>query len=95
MSLVSLKNPEGQVTNSNLELAVSMVYHACMEYLYNVWQKNTLSRNDKTAGLWWQRKGSTTSISPLAHLLHLQAMHQRFHSYTPRHDFVRGVNNGI
>ena len=54
-----------------------------------------MSRTDNTAGLWWQRKGSATCTSAPAHLLKLQAMHQRFHRYVPRVDFISGVDNFI
>ena len=47
------------------------------------------------AGLWWKRKGSTTCTSAPAHLLRLQAIHQRFHRYVPRVDFSSGVDNLI
>ena len=58
-------------------------------------ERTTLARTNNTAGLWWQRKGSTTSTYAPAHLLRLQAMHQRFHLYVPRVDFVSGVDNLI
>ena len=54
-----------------------------------------MSRTDNTAGLWWQRKGSATCTSAPAHLLRLQATHQRFHRYVPPIDFVSGVENLI
>ena len=54
-----------------------------------------MSRTYNTAGLWWQRKGAATYTSAPAHLLQLQAMHQRFHRYVPCIDFVSGVDNLI
>ena len=47
------------------------------------------------AGLWWQRKGLVKSKSPSAYLLCLQAIHQWFHRYVPRQDFLSRVDNGI
>ena len=35
------------------------------------------------------------SISPQAHLLQMQVIHQWFFHYVPRHDFVSGVDNVI
>ena len=58
-------------------------------------ERTTLARTDNTAGLWWKHKGSITCTSAPAHLLRLQEMHQRFHKYVPRVDFVSGVNNLI
>ena len=51
--------------------------------------------NGKSAGIWCQRKGSAKSTYPTSHLLCLQAIHQWFHRYVPRHDFVSRVDNGI
>ena len=58
-------------------------------------ERTTLLRTDNTAGLWWQRKGYVTFTSAPAHLLQLQAMHQRFHCYVPRVYFVSRVDNLI
>ena len=58
-------------------------------------ERTTLVRTDNTSGLCWKRKGPTTCTSAPAHLLRLQAMHQRFHCYVPRVDFVSGVDNLI
>ena len=93
--LVSWGNPEGQITNSELELADSVLHHACMADFFHLRERTMLSRTDNTVGLWWQRKGSDTSTFPPAHLLCLQAIHQRFHRYVPRHNFLSGVHNGI
>ena len=35
------------------------------------------------------------STFPPYHILRLQAMHQKFHQYTPCHKFVRGTDNSI
>ena len=40
-------------------------------------------------------KGSSNSTSAITHLLRTQALHQRFHHYVPRHDFVWGIENEI
>ena len=94
-SLVSSANPSGSVTNSDLELAGGILQHDCAAACFDIRERTILSRTDNTAALWWQRKGSATSISAPAHLLRLQAMHQRHHRYVPRHDFVPGVENDI
>ena len=93
--LVFWGNPEGQVTNSDLELVVSMIHHACMADCFDIRKWTTLSRTENTEGLWWQRKGSAKSTSPPAHLLRLQYIHQLLHRYVPCHNFVSGVENGI
>ena len=94
-SLVRWTNAQGTVNNSELELAGGVVHSDCVTKCFVVKEWNTLARTDNTAGLWWQRKGSATCTSAPAHLLRLQAMHQRFHRYVPPVDFVSEVYNLI
>ena len=47
---------EGQVTNSDLELVVSILHHAWMDNCFDILKLTTLSRKDNTEGLWWQKK---------------------------------------
>ena len=94
-SLVSWTNPKGKVNNSELELAGGVVHSDCVAQCFVVKERTTLSRIDNTAGLWWQHKFPATCTSAPAHLLQLQAMHQRFHCYVPRIDFFSGVDNLI
>ena len=63
-SLVSWKNPDSQVTNSDLELDDIVIHHVCMTDCYDVWEGITPDRTDTTDGLWWKRKGSTTFTHP-------------------------------
>ena len=94
-SLFSWTNPQGTVNNSELELAGGVVHSDCVAQCFDIKERTTLVRTDNTAVLWWQRKGSATCNSAPAHLLRLQAMHQQFHRYVPRVDFVSGVDNLI
>ena len=94
-SLVRWTNLQGTVNNLELELAGGIVHSHCVAQCFMVKERTTLSCTDNTAGLWWQRKGSATYTSASAHLLRLQAMHQRFHRYVPRINFVSGVDNLI
>ena len=41
--LVSWGNPEGQVTNSDLDLEGSVIHHACMADCFGIRKRNTLS----------------------------------------------------
>ena len=94
-SLVSWTNPQGTVNNSELELAGGVVHSDCVSQCFVVKERTTLVRMDNTAGLWWQHKGSVTCTSDPAHLLRLQAMHQRFDRYVLRVNFVSRVDNLI
>ena len=93
--LVSWGNPEGQVTNSDLELLGSVLHHGCMADCFDIREWTTLPLTENMTGIWWKSKGSAISTSPPACLLHLQAIHQRLYRYVPRHNFVIRVDNGI
>ena len=93
--LVSWTNPQGTVKNSELELAWGVVHSDCVAQCFVVKERTTLARTENTADLWWQLKVFATCTSAPAHLLQLQAMHQRFHRYVPCVDFVSGVDNLI
>ena len=45
--------------------------------------------------MWWQHKGSAASTSAPANSLRIRYLHQRFHHYFPRHDFLQSVGNEI
>ena len=94
-SLFSWTNPQGKVNNSELELAGGVVHSDCVAQCFVVKDRTTMARTNITAGLWWQCKGSATCTSAPAHLLRFQAMHQQFHRYVPRVDFVSEVDKLI
>jgi hypothetical protein len=79
--LVSFNDPSGQVTNSDLELAATIVQHDVAAHHYDVRERTTSSGSDNTPAVAWQGKGSTTTASAPAYLLRLQTLHQRFHRY--------------
>ena len=93
--LVLRDNPEGQVTNSYLKVVGSLIHHTCMTDYFNIGERTTMSSIDNTPGLWCQSEGSETSTFTPAHLLCLQAIHQRFHCYVPHHNFLNKVDNGF
>ena len=92
-SLVTNKNPSGTITNSDLELAGGLLHLEAICQHYNVRERTILSRTDNLATLFWQRKGSATTQKAPAHLLRLFGIHQRYHRYVPRHDYISGVSN--
>ena len=94
-SLVSWENPAGAITNSDLELAASLVHHEAAAQCFDLRERTILSKTDNTPTLFWQRKGSTTTTGPPAYLLCAQALHQRHHRYVPRHDYIPGVENNM
>ena len=50
--LLSWGNPEFQVTNSDLELLVSVLHHTCMANCFDIRKRTMLSHTYNTAGLW-------------------------------------------
>ena len=92
-NLVTDDNPAGTITNSDLELAGGLLHLEAIVQNFDVRERTILSKTDNLATLFWQRKGSATSSKPPAHLLRLFGIHQRFHRYVPRHDYISGVSN--
>lgn len=72
--LVSFTDPSGTVTNSDLELAATLVQHEGCVHTSNVRKCTTHTASDNTPAVAWQHKGS-------AHLLWLQALHKQFHRH--------------
>lgn len=92
-ALVSSDNPNGTITNSDLELAGGLLHLDACVHCFDVRERTILSRTDNLATLFWQRKGSSSLDSCPAHLLRLFGIHQRYHRYVPRHDYLPGKSN--
>lgn len=92
-SLVTFNNPSGTITNSDLELAGSLLHHECAVHCFDVRERTLLSGTDNLGTLFWQRKASAHSQRVPAHLLRLQGAHQRYHRYVPLHDYIPGDDN--
>ena len=91
--LVSFKNPDGDITNSDLELAGSIAQHDILAQAADIAERTIHNSYDNTAAVYWQRKGSTTTTGPAAFLLRLQALHQRYFRYVPLRDYIPGPDN--
>ena len=91
--LVTEKNPNGRISISDLELAGGLIHLDVLAQHFDIRERTVLSKTDNLAALFWQRKGSATSASVPAHLLRLFGIHQRFHRYVPRHDYIPGLSN--
>jgi hypothetical protein len=94
-ALVSSNNPHGSISNSDLELAGTVGHHDVLVQATDMREHTTYNLHDNTPAVAWQRKGSTTTNGPAAYLLRLQALHQRFHRYIPRHDYIPGPVNAM
>jgi hypothetical protein len=91
--LVSTSNPTGTITNSDLELAATIAQFDILDQSFDVRSHTVHSLSNNAATVAWQKKGTTSSLGPIAYLLRLHALHQRHHHYLPIHDFIPGVAN--
>lgn len=91
--LVTWTNPSGDVTNSDLEMAATVLHHDVIATGHGVREVTIGTLHDNTPAVFWNRKGSATTTGPAAYLLRLQALHARHHAYLPTHDFIPGHLN--
>jgi hypothetical protein len=94
--LVFTDNPKGTVTNSDLELAATIIQHDAMCHNYDVREQTVHTSTDNQATqAWQQHQGLATTNAVPAFLLRLQAIHQRFHHYVPQHSYLPGKLNSM
>ena len=93
--LVTSQNPNGTITNSDLELAGGLLHLEALAQTFDIRERTVLSKTDNLNTLFWERKGSATTDRVPAHLLRLFGIHQRYHRYVPRHDYLSGPSNPI
>ena len=93
--LVSSDNPDGTISNSDLELAGGLLHLEALAQCFDIRERTVLSKTDNLNALFWQRKASTSSDKVPPHLLRLFGIHQRYHRYVPRHDYISGVSNPV
>jgi hypothetical protein len=93
--LVTFRNRKGDITNSDLELAASVVHAEVLTQQVDIREHTIHNFYDNTSTTYWHDKGSTTSAAPVAYLLHLHSLHQRFHSHVPMHDYIPGDANRL
>lgn len=91
--LVTMENPFGSITNSDLELAGGLLQLEAIAQTFDVRERTILSKGDNLNTTFWERKGSTSTYSAPAYLLRLFGLHQRFHRYVPRFDYLPGKSN--
>lgn len=93
--LITDKNPLGTISISDLELAGGLLHLDALAQAYDIRERTVLSKTDNLATLFWQRKGSTTTDKVPAYLLRLFGIHQRYHRYVARHDYLPGGSNKL
>ena len=93
--LVTSSNPSGTITNSDLELAGGLIHLEALAQTFDTRERTVVSKGDNLNTTFWERKGSTTTNSPPAYLLRLFGIHQRYHRYVPRFDYIAGLSNHV
>ena len=91
--LVTAENPGGTISNSDLELAGGLIQLECAAQTLDVRERTVVSRGDNLNTTFWERKGNTTTDSVPAYLLRLFGLHQRYHCYVPRFNYISGKSN--
>jgi len=94
-NLVTFANPLGKITNSDLELAGGLLHLDVVARSFDTQERTLLNKTNNLATLYWQRKGSATANNATSQLLRLFGIHQRFHRYVPRHDYISGPSNPL
>ena len=88
--LVTDKNPNRSITNAELELAGSFLQKEAATQCFDIRERTVLSKTNSSGTLFWSRKGLTTISSVPTHILGLMSIHQQFHRYVPRFDYLPG-----
>jgi hypothetical protein len=94
-SLVTHTNPEGTLTNSELELAAIILGSSLAASNAQTQHSSILVASDNTPAIAWTNKGSTTSTSTNAYLLHWLARQRRAFSYDLVACYTPGPSNTI
>jgi hypothetical protein len=93
--LLTNSNPSGTVSNSDLELAAIILGTALVAQRRSTAHANTALAMDNTSALSWIKKGSATSSSTNAYLLHLLAQFGCATLYNITPVFTSGSSNVI
>jgi hypothetical protein len=91
--LVSHSNPNGRITNSDLELAGTLAQQAVLQSQHPLQGQTTHTFCDNTPSVAWRNKGSTTTTKSAAYLLSWAALHQRQHGYQVTTQYLEGPKN--
>ncbi len=92
-SMVTFANPKGALSISDFVLAALIAHKDVLAAHTSLAEHTIWMATDNRAALSWSHKGSSTSVAGRAHLLRLNALHQRQHRYVAVHDHIAGKAN--
>ena len=93
--LVSDSNPQGTITNSDLELAGTIAHAAVLTSQHDVREQTIAIFSDNTPAVAWGCKASVTTQGPASYLLRTASLHQRQHRYLAQHFYIPGPANHL
>jgi hypothetical protein len=93
--LVSFANPNGSITNSDLELAGILCHQDVLAEHADCRELTLATLCDNTPAVAWIKRGSVSNNSSAAYLLRLLALHQRHHRYLTEVSHIPGVMNSM
>ena len=93
--IISESNPEGNITNIDLELSGTIAQEEFFSNSTSVPHLTTCYFTNNTPAIDWSGKGSTNTNGPDAYLLHISALHQRHYFHKPDTHFIPGSRNLI
>jgi len=91
--LVSYKNPNGSITNSDLELAGCIGQQDILVQEVNCAGRTVMPFGDNTPSVSWHHKGSASTAGPAAYLLRMNSLHQRHFRYLAKAGWISGPAN--
>lgn len=91
--VISEKNPQGKLTNSDLELEGTILHHWVLGKLVPVKGETTYTACDNTPAVSWRQKGSATSNKAKARLLRLASGLRREQGAHHRIGHISGKDN--
>eukprot|EP00804_Cyclotella_cryptica_P008355 CCRYP_018334-RB/>CCRYP_018334-RB protein AED:0.28 eAED:0.28 QI:0/0/0/1/0/0/2/0/291 len=83
------------VSRSGYHSPGGLLHLEALTQAFDVTERTVLSKGDNLSTTFWEQKGSTSSDKPPAYLLRLFGIHQHFHRYVPRFDYISGASNHI
>ena len=94
-ALVSTDNPSGSITNSDLELAGTIVCEATLATVHDFRHCTIGTFSDNTPAVAWGNKASTTTAGPASYLLRSSTLLQCQHWYLSQRFYIPGPANHL
>jgi hypothetical protein len=91
-AVVTEDNPHGTITNSDLELAATILQEALLGK-FDIAEQTILTGCDNTPAVTWRHKGSNSLDGASAYLLRVASLLQRRLRHVPRLAYVPGIKN--